>query len=431
MKTKSNPSLRGARSEASATKQSISKNNIDCHDFANAKSRNDEIKHDESPYKSHNDKNYRRFAIFFVGIFSIASLATLALVALLYIYDPLQIYHKPYFREITFLQDSRIQIRGIIKNYDFDSFICGTSMLENTLAKEAEQKISGKWVNFSSGGFAFNERAIILNYMFKNAKPKNIIYSLDIEHLVINHQNDTKNFAFLYDDNELNDLKIYLNTKTISCALRLSTSEDCVGKKDLENLISLLWIKNIEHKARFGGIHKWLENKDNVQIKDTIKELANMSYPPLYNPKPFTDSIQSNQKYLEENLLVFVRQNPRVKFFIVIPTYSRLFYRLNDEFQPKAKVILKWLVSQNLPNMKIYGFDDLDYADDIANYKDLTHYNVDMNSMQLDAIASGTHILTPQNIDSYLATMESKIKNYDITPLIEQIKAWEAQNKSN
>lgn len=373
-------------------------------------------------------RNYKNFAIFFAGSFGVASLATLALVALLYIYDPLQIYHKPYFREITFLQDSRIQIKGIIKNYDFDSFIWGTSMLENTLAKEAEQKISGKWVNISSGGFVFNERAIVLDYMFKNAKPKNIIYSLDIGHLVINHSNDTKNFDFLYDNNELNDLKVYLNKKTISCALRFSTSEDCVGKKDLENLISWLWARDIEHNARFGGIHKWLENKDNGQIKDTIKELANMSSPPRYNPKPFKDSIQSNQKYLEENLLVFVRQNPSVKFSIVIPTYSRLFYRLNDEIQPKAKVILKWLVSQNLPNMKIYGFDDLDYADDIANYKDLPHYNIDMNSMQLDAIANGTHILTPQNIDSYLATMESKIKNYDITPLIEQIKAWEAQN---
>ena len=89
---------------------------------------------------------------------------------------------------------------------------------------------------------------------------------------------------------------------------------------------------------------------------------------------------------------------------------------------------LKWFVEESAkyPNVKVYGFDDLDYADNLANYCDDTHYNVDMNSMQLDAIANGTHILTPQNIDSYLATMESKIKSYDISPLIEQIKAWEA-----
>ena len=75
--------------------------------------------------------------------------------------------------------------------------------------------------------------------------------------------------------------------------------------------------------------------------------------------------------------------------------------------------------------MKIYAFDDLNYADEIANYKDLAHYNVDMNSMQIDAIANGTHILTPENIDEYLQTMENKIKAYDLAPLIQEIKEWE------
>lgn len=91
--------------------------------------------------------------------------------------------------------------------------------------------------------------------------------------------------------------------------------------------------------------------------------------------------------------------------------------------------MLKWFVDEvaKYQNATIYGFDDLDYADDLANYCDDIHYNLDMNSLQLDAIANGTHILTPQNIDTYLATMESKIKNYDITPLIAEIKAWEAK----
>ncbi|EAJ5682006.1 hypothetical protein BXA13_06775 [Campylobacter lari] len=79
--------------------------------------------------------------------------------------------------------------------------------------------------------------------------------------------------------------------------------------------------------------------------------------------------------------------------------------------------------SQKYSNVKIYGFDDLDYADDIANYKDLTHYNIDMNEMQLDAIKNQTNILTPENMDEYFKIMEEKIKNYDLNPLIEQIKA--------
>ena len=371
---------------------------------------------------------YKRFILIY---FSLSFVIPILISALLYIYDPLQVWHKPYFRDTTFIRDSRIQIKGIVKNYDFDSFILGTSMLENILSKDANQKFGNKWANISSGGFALNERAVILKYMLKHTQPKNIIYSLDIGHLVETHKNDTKNFAFLYDDNELNDLKIYLNKKFVLCAIRFSKSGDCVGSKDLDNFISNLWIKDIGHNARFGGMQKWLENKENEQIKDTIKELSLMKTPPPYNPAPFSDSIKSNQKFLEENLLIFARANPRTRFYVVIPTYSRLFYRLNDKIFPKEKVILKWLVNEvaNLKNVAIYGFDDLDYADEIANYKDLTHYNIDMNQMQLDAIANGTHILTPQNIDSYLSTMEQKIKNYDIAPLIAEIKAWEAKNK--
>ena len=63
------------------------------------------------------------------------------LFALLYVYDPLQLYHKPYFRETTFFNEMRIQDKGIIKNYDFNSFILGSSMFANTSAKEADEKI--------------------------------------------------------------------------------------------------------------------------------------------------------------------------------------------------------------------------------------------------------------------------------------------------
>ena len=370
---------------------------------------------------------YKRFALIFACFVYIGlPLCFLVLCALLWLYDPLQVWHKPYFRDISFFRDIRIQAKGIIKNYDFDSFILGTSMMENTLSKEAEQKLGGKWTNISIGGFRFNERAIILKYMLTHTKPKNIIYSLD-GYWVANRTNDTKNFAFLYDDNELNDFKIYLNEKFVLCAIRFSKSSYCVGSKDLDNFISWLWIKDNGNNARFGGMQKWLENRENEQITNTIKELSNMVEPTPYNPKPFSNSIKTHQKYITNNLLIFARQNPNTQFSIIIPTYSRLFYRLNDKIYPQAKVILKWLANEtaNLPNMKIYAFDDLNYADEIANYKDLTHYNVDMNSMQIDAIANGTHILTPENIDEYLQTMENKIKAYDLAPLIQEIKEWE------
>lgn len=373
---------------------------------------------------------YKRFALGFIGIFLLISLSLSGFFFLLWLYDPLQLYHKPYFRDISFLVEMRLQNKGIIKHYDFNSFVLGSSMLRNTSAKEASSKIGGKWVNISMDGSAFNERAVVLTYLFKHKKVSQILYSLD-GHRWQGGAN-TKNFDFLYDD-EFNDIKIYFNRKTILCALRLSTSDKCVGgDKDLEILTN--WARETWNSARFGGFHKWLENKDNEQLKDTLQQLqviAKSQKIPLYNETTFNKSIKESQEMLEKNILDFVRKHPETKFYFVFPTYSRLSYRLQPaEFLAKTKIVLKWLLkqSQNLPNMKIYAFDDLNYADEIANYKDAAHYNVDMNSMQLDAIANGTHILTPENIDEYLQTMENKIKAYDLAPLIQKIKEWEANS---
>ncbi len=350
-------------------------------------------------------------------------------IGLLYVYDPLQLYHKPYFREITFSNDMRVQDKGIIKNYDFDSFILGTSMLENTAAKEADEKIWGKWVNISMAGSAFDERAVILHYLFRQ-KPnvKHILYSLDIGGLIYDPVADTKKFDFLYDENEINDLKIYLNQKYIVCALLYSKSTKCVGYDDLETLVN--WAKKERHNQNFGGIQNWLPRQDIFPtLKNAIDKLKQMPDIHSFETAPFTESIEANQHYIEKNLLSLAKTYPNTQFHLVVPTYLRLQYRIEEPaYYAKAKKVLQWLVQevQVLPNVKIYGFDDLDYADNIASYTDPTHYNVDMNSMQIDAIANGTHILTPENIDEYLQTMENKIKAYDLAPLIAEIKEWEA-----
>ncbi|EAI0653527.1 hypothetical protein E0287_07960, partial [Campylobacter coli] len=103
-----------------------------------------------------------------------------ALIILLYIYDPLQLYHKPFFRNTTFSSDIRIQAAGVINNYNFDSVILGSSMLENTSTKEANDKLDGKWVNLSLSGSYLNERNIIMKYLFEKKNIYQIIYSLDV-----------------------------------------------------------------------------------------------------------------------------------------------------------------------------------------------------------------------------------------------------------
>lgn len=101
------------------------------------------------------------------------------LLGMIYIYDPLQIFHKSFFDKPKFFVEMRLGAKGIIEHYDHDSYILGSSMLQNTSAMEASQKLGGKFVNISPANSSVAEKSIILNFLFKHKKPKNIIYSLD------------------------------------------------------------------------------------------------------------------------------------------------------------------------------------------------------------------------------------------------------------
>ncbi|WP_086290576.1 hypothetical protein [Campylobacter devanensis] len=376
------------------------------------------------------DKNAKKFII--ATIITPIALGTI-LLSLIYIYDPFQIFHKPYFREATFFADMRKQALGIIKHYKFDSYIIGTSMLENTDSKEATSKLNsdGRWINISLSGSTFNQRAMVLDYIFQNQNPKHIIYSLDGYYMVnmVNIlSNSTLDWDFLYDNNLYNDIKLYINSKFMICALQFSDDERCVG-----NIDDIYQITNWDrgHKKIFGGFDNWIKHKNNNQVNQTLIDIKNGNIKNI--EKEDIGDISPQQDYLHKYLIRFFRDYPDTKFSIIIPTYSRLFYRMQNikrAYSDNSKYFYTWAKSlkyfitqsSSYKNVKVYGFDDLDYADDIANYKDLAHYNKDLNSFQLDAIKNQTNILTPQNIDKYLATVEQKIKSYDIKPFIKALE---------
>ncbi|WP_278347771.1 hypothetical protein [Helicobacter pullorum] len=356
---------------------------------------------------------------FIFGVCLIPLPVVVVLFGILWLYDPLQLFHKPIFRETTFFGDMRLAARGIIRYYDFDSVILGTSMLENTSAKEAGEKLGGKWVNLSLINSSYDERAVVLEYLFGYKKPQKIIYSL--ESFTIASIKDSSRFDYLYDENPLDDFKVYLNDKFILCALAWRESKDCTGR-DLEELLK--WSNHEDLKILFGGFEKWLK----YGKKETIAMLKNIKDTPFVVKKDNFD-LEKQRSYIQTYVLDFVAENPQTQFYFIVPTYSRLSYRIgsgdfdNKVFYNRA-LNLKWFVQEleKYPNAKIYGFDTLDYADDIANYRDFTHYNVDMNSLHLDSIRGEKHILDSNNIDSYLKVMEDKIKNYDLKPFIEKAK---------
>ncbi len=371
----------------------------------------------------------------------VLSTIILFLVAL-YIYDPLQIFHKAWGREITFQKNMRQQAAGIINNYEFDSVILGTSMLENTSANEASRLFGGTFVNISMSASDFYERKIVLDYMLQKKEIKRVIYSLDSDKFISQKKGyklyPLKNFTYLYDQNPFNDFNVYMNSKFLKCLKKFSVSKECTGDK-----IGLdrpgAWYKSKHHSVRYGGLDKWFSAKNNYQIKNAFKKISSTAKKvkegKVKSLKNIDQKIENTKQYVDENILGTIKRNPHTEFILVSPPYSRMYYAMWAQYDLPAykihKSIIKYLAhkSGEFDNLKIFGYEDNDLVDNIAKYKDPKHYHYSINSWMLRKISKNNGLLLTSNIDEYLDTSTKKSQEFNLIELGQKIDSYFNGNK--
>lgn len=84
---------------------------------------------------------------------------------------------------------------------------------------------------------------------------------------------------------------------------------------------------------------------------------------------------------------------------------------------------------ENVNNVKIYGFDHLDFTDDFnQNYCDGYHYHKDINSLFLTSIQNNTNQLNLKNQKNYFKKMEEQINRYNIQPFIQEIENFQRKS---
>jgi len=366
-----------------------------------------------------------------VFTFIVTSIALVVLFfSILFIYDPLKIFHKPWMNKEYLQPNMREQAAGIINNWEYDSVILGTSILECTSSKEASNKLGGNFINISLAGSYFFERAIVLKYLLKKKPIKKILYSLDNNGLIdTGKSNGTfkiDSWAYLYDDNPLNDFKVYINNKYLKCLFSLSSKRNCIGRKvnfDRPNS----WHESPDQAIRFGGLDNWFKAKENPQIKHAfsmiLDSIQNIKKGKINFDNNLALNIKAIKKYIDENLITYIKQYPDTEFILILPPYSRIKFAIDAQYNKssfeKYKASVKYLVSKSnkFSNLSIYGWGNYSFVDNIANYKDPQHYEYKINSWMLDAISRKEGLLTSTNIDVYLDIFSHKSLNYDLYDL--------------
>lgn len=377
---------------------------------------------------------YKKKALCFFVLSQCALLIMLAsYLFLAYKADPLYLYYSSHGNDslptdtAIFLHGNmRLQAAGIINVYDFDSIILGTSMLENTSSAYCNKIMGGTFVNISLAGSGFYERAIVLGYALKRKSIKKIIYSMDAVYLnclIDDGVFPLENWEYLYRGIKPAIVK-YLEREYVFAFFRRRQ----LGRKMTPDK-PCAWFE--EYRHRFGGLDNWIVNQNKAGtefLRKTVQDIAKKANITEAIRPCGTARENKAKQYIEDNIFHYAALFPETEFYLVFPPYSRFEFARWRQVSPQwfylHQQIIRYVVDRaaELGNVFIYGFEDCKFVEDIANYKDTTHYHPQINEYIIDSIASGKHLLTSRNVTDYLRSCDELALKFDIPAFAADVK---------
>jgi hypothetical protein len=234
------------------------------------------------------------------------------------IIDPFCHYHKPLEGIIVSNEQSYIN-PGFVNQFEYDSLITGSSMVENFKTSYFKQVLGVNAIKVPfSGGTAKNMNIILQKALRKKPNLKNIYLGLDLYML----KKDTEKTVnplpdYLYDSNPLSDVWYLLNKDIL---LKIDTFF-----KDGYNIFSSIrgGISNF-NEFSFDDYSSWY-NSFNFSQYATMKPYLNEKKADI--PLLQTDDIlKLPRDNLRVNIIPLIESHPNTDFTIFFPPYSIIFW---------------------------------------------------------------------------------------------------------
>lgn len=324
--------------------------------------------------------------------------------------DPFFHYHKPDTSSYYYaINNPRYQNNGILRNFDYEGLIIGTSMTENFKTSEAKEIFGVEFVKTPFPGASLKEINDNVGFALShNSNLEIVIRGIDMRVLM-----KEKDFmcdgwedypTYLFDDNPFNDMKYLLNRDVLFS--RVYPMVQNTKESDFEPGITSFdeynnWMSSFEF-----GVNSVLPNgydygKTDVQqpgLTDEEKEIVLES--------------------ARQNITNLPKQYPDVEFYYFFTPYSALWWSeqmqsgsLRKQIEAERIVIEEVL---SVENIKLFSINNLvQITADLNNYKDELHYASWINSLILKYMYKDICRLTRDNYRDYLVDEEHLYSTID------------------
>ena len=292
------------------------------------------------------------------------------------IVDPYFHYHKPLSGIFYSLDNQRSQNNGIVKHFDYDAIITGSSMAENFKASELDKLFDVHSIKVPFSGGSYKEINDNLEIALKyNSDVVMIVRPLDMTYFFNDKDLMRSELGtyplYLYDDNIFNDAPYVFNRDILSLSLSLlkNSETEMGGVTDFDHYS--YWMR-----GQIFGKGKVLKDHAPYMNPETANSLTEGD----------KNIIQGN---IEQNVTRLANKYPDVTFYYFFPPYSAAWwgdiYQAGDlDRQIEAEQYIIEMILE-CKNIKLYSFnDEYDIITDLYNYKAYIHYGEWVNRLILE-----------------------------------------------
>lgn len=365
------------------------------------------------------DRQYRKYNKMWLLCFVAGLLLFISAVVWV---DPCFHYHAPLKGMSYLLNNQRYQNNGIVRFFDYDALITGTSMTENFRTSELDEIFQVNSIKASFSGGAYKEiNDNVLVALDANPDIKMILRGLDLYMIIadkdalsaIMTKQGYRYPYFMIDNNPFNDVEYALNKEWLFEGIR-QVSRALKGEAGTSFDEYSYWNDDYQF-----GAEAVLSDQ---QIMERCREKAETT----------RELTEEEIKMIIDNIIQNVTSTadsyPETEFYLFYPPYSIVWWDSKnsdgtidcyiDAMETAAEEMLKY------DNIKLFDFcGNYEMICNLDNYKDEIHYSAEINSQMLLWMRDGEYLLTADNYETHFEEMRDFYNHYDYNGFFDEIAA--------
>ena len=338
----------------------------------------------------------------------VLSMVTLLLAAgAVVVVDPYFHYHAPLpFLEYP-LNSQRYQNDGIVRNFDYDAIITGTSMTENFKASQCDALFGVNSIKVPFSGGSYKEINDNLRRALE-ANPDTSLVIRGLDSVMLLQDKDYMEYPdypeYLTDHNPFNDAEYTLSKHVLFEDVYTVVRNTLIGKPGT----------TFDEYSNWMGVHSF--GKESILLTYSRPEKAEQE-------QPLTEEIvKTVTENVMQNVVSLAREYPQTQFYYFFPPYSIYHWDTQNQqgtiaLQTQAHRLAVELMLQQ-ENIHVYSFfTEFEMICNPDNYMDFGHYHEDISSQILIWLHEGHGLLTKENNDAHWQQVYDFYSTYDYETL--------------